>query len=944
MMADLMTRFLVWITIGVFLLLTGMVRPALAQTTATPDYINMTVQEAAISTDDLTYITIFDNPEGVKLDKTSSPKFGKNDQIPIGTYRALRLTVTDISWHATWSVTNPSPCDETTTEGVAEGSVDLGGNTVFFFKPRELGGNTLAYYQVNPPLSGYIGDADHPFFLVSAVEVLKDSITTVNLIIGVANTLSCDSLDIYDRADGLNITFQRAMIGPATRFNGLEGVYVDTDNDEIGITNSVTNSVAIYNRTDTGDTPPLRTLIGPATRLNDPVGIVLYRDPMDSARNEIMVINRGNDSLTIYNELASDNANPLRTMVGTETGLSRPVDIALYLDPGGDSYKDEIWVANSGNDTITAYTRLAKENTRFLYHIGGGDLTGLSSPCGLYVDTDNSEIWVTNSGGDGSITIYNRNDVIESVDGNVEPIRTLQGDSTELSKPCGLYVDNDEIGVANSGDDTVRFYSRTQIIDNTDQFTKIANVAPIFTITGVNSPRDLYLDKVHNEIVVAHKGQQVVMTHQPLIFPSTTNADAASSVLAGDYNVVFYGVDIKGVNGHGFLIPVVFAERGRASFDPTTTPWPSFIFRLDTQIERQVLEPDCPVATNIGKKQTGFYGVNNDGGFYLFIPDAGGSIQGAFVPDGSAFVGSMVDSANKLLLVYGVRRTGGDAVPYLTSDGTLIGGPAHYAFTSYRNDLFFTNPPNDTEIIGYRAAIGMAETDNAAFNGVSSNGNFVTTINPMGKFEDPLSGGPSEGIENLGGPGYTSSPGGLLESPLNGLAGALTADGSTLIFVRDSTKKDTNECPTDIGFGMGLRQSPAETFSTESLNGTYLVAAFGDRFDSGNNTSLYRSSLVTITFDGAGMAQILWIENAGGMISFDRNSFTYQVNSRTVPTEGDTRLTVDVVDIFGRISTGPYASALIGEGAQSLAFFRSLAPGREANATRLLGLGLFQHP
>ena len=167
-----------------------------------------------------------------------------------------------------------------------------------------------------------------------------------------------------------------------------------------------------------------------------------------------------------------------------------------------------------------------------------------------------------------------------------------------------------------------------------------------------------------------------------------------------------------------------------------------------------------------------------------------------------------------------------------------------------------------------------------------------------------------------------------------------------MIFVRDTTDEEDTGCPNDIGFGMGLRQSPPGTFTTESLKGTYLVAAFGDRFALDTRTSLHRSTAARVTFDGVGGAKIAFIENAGGIISADRffSSFTYQVDSRVIGGGGGVGVLVDVVDIFDRPAAGPYASALIGEKGQSLAFFRDLDPGRNPNPTRLLGLGLFKHP
>jgi hypothetical protein len=141
-----------------------------------------------------------------------------------------------------------------------------------------------------------------------------------------------------------------------------------------------------------------------------------------------------------------------------------------------------------------------------------GANTGLSSPAGVYVDTVNDEIGVVNSGSN-SVTIYPR-----TADGDVAPLRALSGGSTGLSGPAGVYVDtvNDEIGVVNSGSNSVTIYPRTAAGD----------VAPLRTLsgpsTGLSGPAGVYVDTVNDEIgVVNHSGNSVT------IYPRTAAGDVA---------------------------------------------------------------------------------------------------------------------------------------------------------------------------------------------------------------------------------------------------------------------------------------------------------------------------------------------------------------------------------------------------------------------------------
>lgn len=1021
-----MIRISFGILIGIFISATTVGTSASAVPTATPGTVNLSIQKAEISTDDLSFITVFDNPapDAVSLTSSSRPILGQKDQIPVGAYRVLRLTVTEISWQASWSLANPSPCDGVTS-GEAIGTVDLGGRTIFYFKTPDLGGNTLAYYQSHPPLSGYVGDALHPFVLVSPVQVLKDTVTPVNLVIGATDTLSCDTLSIYGRTAGVDAAALRTIGGPATLLNGAEGAYVDTVNKEIGVINSGNNSVTVYGQTADGDAAPIRhPLIGPATRLNQPAGIAVYLDANNPDNDEILVANTGNDSVTVFSRTASDNTAPLRVLSGTQTGISGPKGI--YLDGAA----DEILVANGGQNSITIFNRGAYQSAA-PYRTILGDLTELSNPCGIYADADRGEIGVANTD-TNSVTIYSRDDLNKMVGvskeyakmtspvrdpgigtsktftldfsetatspditisvsfattlsdladsikyhsgnqssqanprvtativntgsattpyrlvitsnlvepaknvtvggtllgeitdflslGDISPVRTISGSNTGLSSPCGLYLDptNHEIAVANSGNNTVTFYD----------WDAGGDVAPIRTLsgsgTGLSGPVGIYGET--DEIGVVHKGQSVVMAQPPSIFPSSSDSNASISVFSGDYNVVSYGVEVKGIDAAGKIIPAVFMERGTATFDASTTPWPSFILQLETQLEG-LSQPNCPIDADVGVLKSGFYSVNDDGSFSAFIPGIQGSLQGAFLPDGTTFVGAMLDHSKKMMLVYGVKTTGSFR-PYLTSDGTGSGGGTHYAFATYRNSL-----PN------YLLGIGMAATDADYFNSISGDANIV----------DPLGGvhyNQDEHALSVTVPQhYDFTPGGVFNNPSEGRSGAATKDGAEFIFIGDTVTKDSFGCPREVGFGMGLRQGPAGTFTTAGFKGTYFAAAFGDRKEISTGTRVHRSTAVRLDFNGAGSVEITAIENTGGKISLDKSSYTYQVRTRRIPTRGDTAMNVDVVDIFDKQpAAGPYASALIGRNGMTLGFFRNLNPGGNPNLTRLLGLAVFQH-
>lgn len=1025
---------------------------ASAATTGSPDRIRVAIQSASISTDDVNYIPVFssDNPSGIDLDKIGRPEFGRNEEVPAGTYHTLRLVITQMSWHATWTPLNPSPCNGATS-GESSGAVDLGGRTVFYFKSSSFGGNTLTYYRSAPPTSGFIGDHEHPFALASPIDVLNGRVTSVNLVIGVSDTLSCDGLNLFSPAASGNASPVGGISGQATIMNEIQAAYWDPVNTEIGVTGRGTDSVTVYDGLADGNAVPSRTLIGPETRLNDPFGIALHTD---INRDEIAVANSGNDSITIFRRTAALNERPLRVISGFQTGLSRPA--GLYLN----SIDNEIVVANQGNNTVTVHhlqspaenspplrtisnnyvvttlnngIRLTEsgglgsviallspssyasgaalasavdkaieaavsvdtdlsvtydnDTNRFTITVdilgagissleihwtapdstaagvlgygsidSGGLVAGSDSisdvgvssgpvePCGVFVDTrgdtnpSNDETIVT-SPATNTVLIYRRD---PGANREMYIARILGGSSSMLARPCGVWVNTveDELIIANEEGNSVATFSRVAAGD-TPPLRSLAGPN-----TGLNRPSGIFLDSVNNRLGVVGGGPQVVMQLFPEIYPSAEIDDATPSPFSGDYNIVTYGVRIRGINGRGVPIPVVVAKRGTARFD-VGEEWPRFDLRFDTQVEREIIAPDCVVNRDVGVDLEGLFGMTPSGGFYVFIPPTRGSFHGAFLSDGSAFAASMIDGSDSMQIIYGVRGAGTTA-PYLTSDGSPTGSAAQYALAHYSNDVFLIRRPADDDILRYFLGIGMANTDAASILARQA-ANFVTALNPLDEFTGIVTPGPAfrDAFLRTAKQTYLPAPGGFLETAIAGLSGPVSSDGGRFVFMRSTTQKedvaDEDSCNIDIGFGFGFRQKPPGTFQASSFTGTYFLSGFGDRFDESTRLSRHRSSAATITFDGVGRAEIQWLENETGILSSDKVSLTYLVRSSTLATEpGTGPSTVDVIDLFIRDDADPVATALVGEDGKTLALFKTLNPIGFANPTRFLGLALFQ--
>jgi hypothetical protein len=267
----------------------------------------------------------------------------------------------------------------------------------------------------------------------------------------------------------------RTISGAATGLGTPRGLAVDRVNNELAVANGgsgpVVTSVTVYAISANGNVAPLRTISGAATGLISPNVIGLA---VDTVNNEFFVTNGiPTNSVVVFARTANGNVAPLRTISGAATGLNHPYSVAV------DTVNNEVAVTNAVGNTVTVYARTANGNVAPLRTISGA-ATGLNSPAGLAVDTVNNELVVANNGAN-SVTVYAR-----TANGNVAPLRTISGAATGLS-PLGLAVDtvNNELAVANRAfppSDFVTVYARTAN----------GNVAPLRTLqgaaTGLNIP------------------------------------------------------------------------------------------------------------------------------------------------------------------------------------------------------------------------------------------------------------------------------------------------------------------------------------------------------------------------------------------------------------------------------------------------------------------------
>lgn len=280
---------------------------------------------------------------------------------------------------------------------------------------------------------------------------------------------------IYDRRSGSHATAitepKRHIIGPRSELGFIAGVALDPKRREAWVVNNDGGGIAVFSYDQHGDVQPVRELEVP----HQSWGLSL-----DLTRDELAVTSQQYQGISIFARTATGIERPLRTIRGENTQLADPHGI--YLDGPG----NEVFAANHGN-----WTEMRS------YADDAVLLPGEYKPGRFELP---------------SIRVYRA-----TADGNVRPIRTLQGDRTQLAWPMGIDVsrERNELAVANYGSSSVLIFSKTANGD----------VAPSRVIggprTGIAGPVAVGFDGKNREIWVANYGD-----HTAVVF----DIDAAGDV------------------------------------------------------------------------------------------------------------------------------------------------------------------------------------------------------------------------------------------------------------------------------------------------------------------------------------------------------------------------------------------------------------------------------
>lgn len=334
---------------------------------------------------------------------------------------------------------------------------------------------------------------------------------------------------------------------------------------------------------------------------------------MDVEKGEVIMTDDNRASVLTYSGQfnPTDNPNePRRLIEGPLTHLGYVCGVALSPEANELYTVDNDWM-----DNLTVHPL-----------DGDGDIAPIReldvdhSAWGIFLDSKHDELFITIQALD-KISVYPR-----MAQGADEPIRFIQGLTSGLANPHGIFVDveADEIFVANHGDwngketgqdagtlfmgPRARLTGRVNMTKplgpSTGAFfppsitvhsrTAAGNAAPLRVIqgprTGLNWPNGIHLDPINNQIVVANSGNDSV-----LVFDRNANGNVAPTrVISGPHT----GLD----SPSGVFVDPKRRELWVTNWDNHTATAYSLMADGDVPPLRTIRSApaDAPIATGFG--------------------------------------------------------------------------------------------------------------------------------------------------------------------------------------------------------------------------------------------------------------------------------------------------------------------------------------------------------
>jgi DNA-binding beta-propeller fold protein YncE len=330
------------------------------------------------------------------------------------------------------------------------------------------------------------------------------------------------SLLLYQRLAGSPTSTEPAtpvqqIMGPQTGIGFVAGVAMDPAHRELfTVNNDVEDRMVVFDYDARGNVKPKRLLYVP----HQSWGIAFNKK-----RDEIALSVQTPNMFVVFKRDAQKFDTPIRSVRGPKTAMADPHGI--YFD----ETHNEVFVANHGNfrpaELITSYTaydaresRQERSGNAFSETARGrfvpssltvydgdakgdvaplrtisGPLSQIDWPMGVAVDEGNDEIFVANNG-DNSVLVFKR-----TASGNMQPDRVIRGAATGIKGPMGVAIAKDEIWVANFGDHTALVFPR-MAVGNVAPRRVVRNAPAGKETSGFGNPYAVAYDTKRGEILV----------------------------------------------------------------------------------------------------------------------------------------------------------------------------------------------------------------------------------------------------------------------------------------------------------------------------------------------------------------------------------------------------------------------------------------------------------
>ncbi|WDT74329.1 MAG: hypothetical protein MPW16_13825 [Candidatus Manganitrophus sp.] len=222
----------------------------------------------------------------------------------------------------------------------------------------------------------------------------------------------------------------------------------------------------------------------PDTKLNNPAGLFV-----DSDQDRLYVSNGGTDcadpaapcnSLLVFHAASNFSSNAVPNQVITSDRLNSPRGLTVDLG------RQTLFVANHGNNSVLLFKNVGDLNGEVSPDAEiGGAATGIDEPIGVAIDPERDILYVLNEGTSEILVFENAS----SLDGDSAPARTLSGNFMQTPSFLFLDAEGDLLYVADREADAVHIFTDASRADGEAAHKTITGIN-----TGLNQPVGLAVD------------------------------------------------------------------------------------------------------------------------------------------------------------------------------------------------------------------------------------------------------------------------------------------------------------------------------------------------------------------------------------------------------------------------------------------------------------------